>query len=170
MLRCVAVIVILLELATTAPVVAQSQLALSAGLTDEHAQGLAFHEIATVKFNRDLSTQDQTLVRDPGAVTEIAFQEPIDLSRHYQLIRISGLTPEQAEGLTFHEIATVKFNRDLSTQDQTLVRGPGAVTEMALQDSVDVSSHYQLIRTAGFTPEQAEGMTLNQIARVIDPD
>lgn len=169
MRRYIAIAVTLSALASAAPVIAQSQLELNAGLTDGQARGLTLNEIAAVKFNRGESTQDQTLVRGPGAVSGLAFQDS-DIAGFDQLIGVAGLTPEQAEGMTLNEIATAKFNRNESTQDQIPMRDPAATSAMAFQDPIDVSTNRHLIRSADLTPEEAQGMTLNQVVRIIMPD
>lgn len=143
MQRCFAIVVTVSALASAAPVLAQSPLALSAGLTAEQAQGLTLREIAAVKFNRGVSAQDQQTVT--------AQQVP-------------GSNPE----LVAFGLET--YNAGQSFSDRVPYRTRSAATDMAFQEPIDVSRHYHLIRAAGLTPEQAEGMTLNQIVHIISPD
>lgn len=145
MRRSFAIAVTLSALAGAAPVLAQShsQLASSAGLTQEQAQGMTLNEIAAVKHNRDLSPQDQQTV----------FAQ-----------RGGGANPE------LEAFAAELYNANKSYSDRILVRDPETTARMAFQNPIDVSSHYQLIRTAKLTPEEAEGMTLNQIVHIITPD
>ncbi|TPE53598.1 hypothetical protein [Amaricoccus solimangrovi] len=171
MRQCIAIVVTLSALASAAPVLAtEPSLVSSAGLTPEQAQGMTLNEIAAMKFNRGRSPQDQIPVGASGPVTSMAFQDQVDASGRAGLVAAAGLTPEQAQGMTLNEIAAAKFNRNQSMQDRIPTGTPGAVSSMAFQDSIDVSSHYHLIRAAGLTPEQAQGMTLNEIVHMISPD
>ncbi|MBP7240491.1 hypothetical protein [Amaricoccus sp.] len=162
-----AIAVTLSALACAAPALAQSQLESNAGLTAEQARGLTLNEIATVKFNRGEATQDQNLVRRQVAVTALAFQGT-DAAGYDQLAGAAGLSPEQAEGMTLDQIATAKFNRSESVQDQIPMRD--MTSAMAFQDPLDLSTNAHLIRSAKLTPEEAQGMTLNEVWRIISPD
>ena len=143
MRRYFGIAVTLSVLASAAPVLAQSQLALSAGLTPEQANGMTLNEIAAVKFNRESSRQDQQVV-----VAE----------------RVPGSNPD------LEMLAITTYNGNKSHQDRLVARDPTTVSSMAFQNPSDVATHYQLIRAAGLTPEEAEGMTLNQIVHINSPD
>jgi hypothetical protein len=124
-----------------APVLAQSQLALSAGLTKEQAEGMTLNEIAAVKFNKGVSLQDQQTV--------FAHPAPSDEVR---------------------EFGMATYNASQSYADRNFYQSPPEATSMAFMDTSRRSSHTQLLARAGLTPEEAEGMTLNEIVHVISPD
>lgn len=120
----------------SAPVLAQSQLEQSAGLTGNQGQGMTLNQIAAVKFNRGVSAQDQQTV--------VAQQIP-------------GSNPElEAFGLE-------KYNADQSYSDQILYGDRREITDMAFQGNVDVRRHAQLIATARLSPEEASSMSLNEV-------
>lgn len=119
------------------PILAETQLARSAGLTPEQAEGMTLTEIAAAKHNRGLSPQDQQLV--------FKLQTP-------------GANPE------LERFAVEKHNRDESYPDRILYRNPEEVTSMAFQDAIDVDRHRQLIAAAHLTPEEASGMSLQEVA------
>jgi hypothetical protein len=143
MKRSFAVVVALSAFVSAAPALAQSQLAASAGLTAEQAAGMTLNEIAAVKANKGVSIQDRQTVA----------------SR-----QVPGSNPDLvAFGLA-------KYNSDQSYSDRLFYRDPARTSGMAFQDPIDVSKHAQLIAAAGLTPEEAEGMSLNEIVHVISPD
>ena len=121
----------------TGLVLAESQLAASAGLTDAEAAGMTLTEIAAVKYNRGASAQDQLIVTKQ--------QSP-------------GSNPE------LERFAIEKYNRGQSYSDRVLYRSPEEVTSMAFQqDTIDVDSHHQLIAAARLAPEEASGMSLREV-------
>jgi hypothetical protein len=128
---------------SAAPALAQSQLAASAGLTAEQAEGMTLNEIAAVKANRGVSVQDRQTV-----VTR----------------QVPGSNPDLVA------FGMAKYNSDQSFSDQHFYRDPARVSGMAFQDPIDVSKHTQLIAAAGLTPEEAEGMSLDEIVNIISPD
>lgn len=138
-----------LALAAASPVLANSQLVASAGLTAEEAQGLTLSQIAAAKANRDVSYSDRQAV-----VIERSGPSP-DRS---QLAASVGLDA----GASLNEIAAAKYNRDVSYADRQIVRRAGAT--VASRSVAGTGRWTQLIASAGLTPEQAEGMTLNEIA------
>jgi hypothetical protein len=124
-------------LAATAPAFASSQLIASAGLTAEQAEGLTLNQIAAAKYNRDRSFSDrQAVVIEPGN---------------------AGVS--QAE---LNAFAVASYNAGKSQTDVQRVPAPSGVT-VSTRSVVDPSRHAQLIASAGLTPEEAKGLTLNQI-------
>jgi hypothetical protein len=79
-----------------------------------------------------------------------------------QLVANAGLTPAEARGLTLNEIAVAKFNRNAGNENRQGVVPRGDVT--AASRSVANGAHSQLAANAGLTPEEARGLTLNEIA------
>ncbi len=133
---CIAIAVAVSASVTAGAALADSQLARSAGLTAEQAQGMTLTEIAAAKHNRGLSAQDQELV----------FKQ-----------QTPGSNPE------LERFAIEKYNAGRSLSDQILYRSPEEVTSMAFQDTVDVDRHHQLISHARLSPEEARGMSLQQV-------
>lgn len=75
-----------------------------------------------------------------------------------QLAASAGLSAAEAEGMTLSEIAAMKFNKDTRGDDQQ------AVTHVTVPIRVDATRDAQIIRQAGLTPAEAEGLTLAEIA------
>lgn len=141
MTRCFTIALTLSAFVTAVPVLAQSQLALSAGLTKEQAEGMTLNEIAAVKFNRGVAYQDrQTVFAHPAPSEEV------------------------------REFGMAAYNDSQSYADKVFYHSPPEVTSMAFMDRSRRSDHTQLLAQAGLTPEEAEGMTLNEIVHVISPD
>ena len=135
-----------------APAFAQSQLVANAGLTPAQAQGLSLNEIAVAKFNRGSDSSERQVIVTPGSGGTSA-----------QLAANAGLAPDQAQALTLTEIAAAKFNRDTDADNAQRVERPGGVT--AMSRSVGNVDHAQLIAAAGLTQDQANGLSLSDIAR-----
>ena len=57
------------------------------------------------------------------------------------------------------------YNAGKSFQDRQPVPGAAGVTASS-RSMVDVADHAQLIASAGLTPEEAKGLTLNEIVAV----
>jgi hypothetical protein len=75
-----------------------------------------------------------------------------------QLAASAGVSPAEAEGLTLAEIAAIKFNRDTRGDDrQSVSHAQGTIM-------VDGARHAHLIRQAGLTPAEADGLTLAELA------
>jgi hypothetical protein len=128
------------------------------------------------------------------AATAIAALAAAPAFANDQLIASAGLTAEQAEGLTLNQIVAAKYNRDRSFSDrQAVVLTPSGDTAEVIaaynagksfsdrqplpgdsgvtassRSMVDVADHAQLIASAGLTPAEAEGLTLNQIVAAKD--
>ena len=126
--------------------------------------------------------------------TDIAALAAAPAFANDQLIASAGLTAEQAEGLTLNQIVAAKYNRDRSFSDrQAVVLTPSGDTAEVIaaynagksfsdrqplpgdsgvtassRSMVDVADHAQLIASAGLTPAEAEGLTLNQIVAAKD--
>ena len=80
-----------------------------------------------------------------------------------QLIANAGLTPVEAQGLTLSEIAAAKFSRSAGHDERhAIVARGGGVT--AISRSADDAAGSQLAANAGLTPEQAQGLSLSQVA------
>ncbi len=137
MTRSFAIIATVAALSAAAPALANSQLIASAGLTAEQAEGLTLNQIAAAKANRGVSFSDrQAVVIVPGD---------------------AGVS--SADLLAF---AVEKYNRGRSFSDrQEIVRPAGAT--VSSRSVVDTDRHAQLIAAAGLTPDQAEGLTLDEI-------
>ena len=141
MKRCFTIALTLTALINAAPVWAQSQLARSAGLTAEQAEGMTLNEIAAVKSNRGVPYQDQqTVFANPAPSPEVV------------------------------EFGMASYNASQSYADKNFYQSPPEVTSMSFMDTSDPSSHRQLLALAGLTPEEAEGMTLNEIVHIISQD
>ena len=81
-----------------------------------------------------------------------------------QLIANAGLTPAEAQGLSLSEIAALKFNRDsASDYRQTVRQDVGVTVTSRSADGADRWS--QLVSNAGLSPDEARGLSLNEIAR-----
>jgi hypothetical protein len=85
---------------------------------------------------------------------------PALASAQSQLAAGAGLTAAEASGMTLTEIYIAKFNRESGRDQQQVVA--------ARSDPVTVETrrHAQLIRSAGLTPEEAEGLSLAEIAAI----
>ncbi|HPG21540.1 MAG TPA: hypothetical protein PLH75_01985 [Amaricoccus sp.] len=143
MKRSFAVVMALSAFVCAGSALAQSQLAADAGLTAEQAEGMSLNQIAAIKANRGVSVQDrQTVV----------------------VQQVPGSNPELVA------FGFEKYNADQSASDKLFYRDPAKISGMAFQDPIDVSKHTQLIAAAGLTPEEAAGMSLNEIVHIISPD
>jgi hypothetical protein len=123
-------------LAATAPAFANSQLIASAGLTAEQAEGLTLNQIVAAKYNKDVSFSDrQAVVIVPGA---------------------------NGSGADAEALAIAIYNAGKSQTDRQETVSPSGVTA-STRSVVAPGSHAQLIASAGLTPAEAEGLTLNEI-------
>lgn len=105
------------------------------------------------------------LLASAAAVTPAAAQ---GLS---QLAASAGLTPAQAAGLSLDAIAAHKNNVSVSKPDAQTVPTPGAAGVRAFARNaqavkIDVVKHAQLIGSAGLTPYQAQGLTLDEVVAI----
>jgi hypothetical protein len=134
----------------------KEQLAASAGIRPAEAQQLTLTEIAAHKFNRDVSGADEQKVRiEPGR----------SIGTPEQLASAAGLGADDASTMSLTEIAAHFFNRASSDQDQQTVHTDEGVTMVSRQDSYGPSAGLrQLAASAGLTVEEAQGMSLRQIA------
>jgi len=164
--------------ASAAPAAAQnySQLAAAAGLTPAQAAGLSLDEIAAYKNNIAVSKPDFQTVPKRGTASVRIFARnadaaKIDVVRHAQLIGAAGLTPYEAQGMTFGEVVAIKNNIAVSGPDFQTVRSPsGQGVQISARNpsasAVDPVTHRQLIAAAGLTPAQARGMTVGQVVAI----
>ena len=143
-----------IALGIAAPAFADSQLAASAGLTDEEAAGMTLTEIAQYKFNRDVSVSDHSA---PSIPATNGSADPAYLATS------AGIDDPAADGMTLTEIAAVKFNNDTRADDHQSVMHASRVT--ITSRSVGAPRGFaQLIASAGLSPSEARGMTLSEIA------
>jgi hypothetical protein len=141
-----------IALGIAAPAFADSQLAASAGLTDEEAAGMTLTEIAQYKFNRDVSVSDHAA---PSIPPTNGSADPAYLARSADI--------DEADGMTLTEIAAVKFNNDTRADDRQSVMHASRVT-ITSRSVGDPRAFTQLIASAGLSPSEARGMTLSEIA------
>jgi hypothetical protein len=139
-------------LGAAAPAFAQSQLVANAGLTPAEAAGLSLNEIAVAKFNRGSDSSERQVTFTPASGGNSA-----------QLAASAGLAPDQAQSLTLTEIAAAKFNRDASASDAQRVQRPSGVTQITRSLGTDGRS--QLVAAAGLSQDEANGLSLTEIAR-----
>jgi hypothetical protein len=83
---------------------------------------------------------------------------PVNAQVWTQLAASAGLTAAEAQGMTLNEIYTAKINRE-SGRD-----GQQHVSRRATPARVVVTRDAQLIGVAGLTQEEAQGMTLAELA------
>jgi hypothetical protein len=136
-------------LGASAPAFAQSQLVASSGLSPAEASGLSLNEIAAAKFNRDVSGSDQQRAFTRGSAGETG-----------QLAASAGIPADEADRLSVTEIAAAKFSRDTENA-QRVVRREGVT---AIARSVAASDRAQLVAAAGLSAEEANGLSLSEIA------
>jgi hypothetical protein len=144
-----------IALGIVAPAFADSQLAASAGLTDEQAEGMSLTEIAQYKFNRDESGADRWVPSIP------ATNGSADPAR---LAASAGIDSGDAGGMTLTEIAAVKFNNDTRPDDRQSVVYPSGATVASRSVDDPSKAFAQLIASAGLSPAEAKGMSLTEIA------
>ena len=137
--------------AAAAPAFASSQLAASAGISPEVAQGLSLTEIAQAKFNRESSQQDRHEIVVPGSNGNVA-----------QLAASAGLSASEASGMSINEIFVAKINREGGRDVQQVVKG-GDVT-VTSRSAANGAAYGQLAASAGLSAAEAAGMTLGEIA------
>ncbi len=75
-----------------------------------------------------------------------------------QLAAGAGVSAQAAQGMTLNELAARKFNRDSDGQNQQ------AVNVDRTPVMIDATRHAQLIAAAGLTADEAEGLTLSELA------
>jgi hypothetical protein len=83
---------------------------------------------------------------------------PVSAQSRTQLAASAGLTVAEAQGMTLNEIYAAKINRESGRDGQQIV------SRTATPTTVVVSRDAQLIASAGLTPEEAQGMTLAELA------
>jgi antitoxin component of RelBE/YafQ-DinJ toxin-antitoxin module len=144
-----------IALGIVAPAFADSQLAASAGLTDEQAAGMTLTEIAQYKFNRDESVADRWA---PSIPPTNGSADPARLAAS------AGIDASDADGMTLTEIAAVKFNHDTRADDHQSVTHASGVTIASRSIGDPSRAVAQLIASAGLSPSEARGMSLSRIA------
>ena len=92
------------------------QLAAAAGLTAEEAQGLSLNEIYVAKINREARGDDKQAVK--GGQVTMGTRSAFTGTSNVQLIAVSGLSSQDAAGMSLTEIAAAKFARDTDTDDK----------------------------------------------------
>ena len=92
------------------------QLAAVAGLTAEEAQGMSLNEIYVAKINREARGDDKQAVK--GGQVTMGTRSAFAGTSNVQLIAVSGLSSQDAAGMSLTEIAAAKFARDTDTDDK----------------------------------------------------
>jgi hypothetical protein len=105
-------------------------------------------EAAQAKFNRDTRGDDQVVKPVPGSSGIPA-----------PLYSAAGVTPD--EGWTLQQVAAAKFSRDGNSQGGLLGRPSEPSAGLAYGQDRDYS---QLAMSAGLSPEEAAGMSFDEIA------
>jgi hypothetical protein len=131
-------------------------LASNAGIDPAEAKSMTLTEIAQHKFNRGVSYSDRQAVVIP------ATHGGGDRS---QLAASAGLSPEAALGMSLNALAIAKFNSDTRRDDRQGVIPPSQTTVVSRSFGGPPVSHRQLVRSAGLTQRQADGMTVTEIVR-----
>jgi hypothetical protein len=111
---------------------------------------MTLSEAAQAKFNRDTRPDDRHFTPDPGSSGIPA-----------PLYSAAGFTPDEAQGATLTQVAAAKFDRDGNSQGGLLARGSETTVSRAFGQDRDYS---QLAMAAGLTPEEAAGMSFQEIA------
>jgi hypothetical protein len=109
--------------------------------------GVSLTEAAQAKFNRDSRQDDRIMTPTPGSSGIPA-----------PLYSAAGMSPE--EGWTLQQVAAGKFAREGYGQG-TLTSRPTDTTSLAYGQDRDYS---QLARAARLSPEEAGGMSFDEIA------
>ena len=123
-----------------APAFANDQLARSAGLTPAQAEGLTLNQITAAKYNRGRSYSDRQAVVIASGDAGVSAQE-------------------------LNAFAVDSYNSGKTTTDRQPAAGTGdqAFAFVSTRSAADPDRHAQLIASAGLTPAQAEGLTLDEI-------
>jgi len=145
-----------LAIASGAVAADRNQLAASAGVSPAEAAQLTLTEIAAIKFNQDVSGGDRQKVRiEPGHSN----------GQPWQLAAAAGISAEEASTLTLSEIAGRFFNKGADRDDQQTVRVGGGESGVVVATRQQLSpGARQLAASAGLTAEEAQGLSLRQIA------
>ena len=96
-------------------------------------------------------------LKTTAAALALAFAATAAGADNMQLAVSAGLDPSESARLSLAEIAQAKFNADSREDDRHSILSPSGAR-------VDPAAHAQLIAAAGLTAEEAEGMTLVEIA------
>jgi hypothetical protein len=110
--------------------------------------GVTLTEAAQAKFNRDTRSDDRYVAPAPGSSGIPA-----------PLYSAAGVSPE--EGWTLQQVAAAKFDRDGNSQGGLPERASATTASLAYGQDRDYS---QLARAAGLSPEEAAGMSFDEIA------
>lgn len=143
--------VVALGLSSAAPVLANDQLAASAGLSPAEAQGMSLTEIAQYKFNRGVSHSDQQGVGiEPGSggVTT----------------QLSARVGAEPGTMSLNELTVAKYNAETRQDDRQGPASTTSVTVISRSFGGMSPARGQFIANAGLTPAEADGLTLNEIA------
>lgn len=142
-----------LSLLALAPVNAQSwtQLAASAGLTADEAQGMTLNEIYAAKINHETGRDGQQLVSRRAAPAIVV------VTRDARLIAAAGLTPMEAQGMALAELASNKSSFNARRDERQVVVSSRSI------EGIDPAAHRQLVAAAGITGAEAFGLSLNDL-------
>ncbi len=131
-------------------VLAAALLAASPALADMIAAspGVTLTQAAQAKFNRDSRSDDRQITPVAGTAGDPA-----------HLYATTGISAD--EGWTLEQLAAAKFDRD--------GHGQGALTDRSVESTVGLAygmdrDYSQLAAAAGLSPEEAAGMSFEEIA------
>lgn len=137
-----------LALAATASSADTRQLAASAGVSPAEASGLTLDQIARAKFNADAGAD--------GEIAVVAPRGSSGPSARSQLIAGSGLTAEEAAGMTLTQIAVAKRNGEVRQDERTMVVS-------ARNFPAASRGRSQLVAAAGLDADGARNVTLQEL-------
>ncbi len=131
-------------------VLAAALLAASPSLADMIAAspGVTLTEAAQAKFNHDTRQDDRQISPDPGSA---GISAPLSSA--------AGVSPD--DGWTLEQVAAAKFDRDGQSQGGLIGRSAESTAGLAYGMDRDYS---QLAAAAGLSPEEAAGMSFDEIA------
>jgi hypothetical protein len=131
-------------------VLAAALLAASPSLADMIAAspGVTLTQAAQAKFNDDTRQDDRQISPDPGSSGIPA-----------PLYSAAGVSPD--DGWTLEQVAAAKFDRDGLSQGGLIGRSAESTAGLAYGMDRDYS---QLAAAAGLSPEEAAGMSFDEIA------
>ena len=112
--------------------------------------GVTLTEAAQAKFNRDTRGDDQVVTPVPGSSGIPA-----------ALYSGAGYSPDEAQGATLSQVAAAKFDRDGNAQGALPNGGSATSASLAYGQDRDYS---QLANAAGIGPDEAAGMSFDEIA------
>lgn len=138
------------------------QLAAAAGLSPSEASGLTLPQITAHFFNHGAEIDEQQPV--PGAAASAYRVSSREMSAA-QLAAAAGLSPSEARGMSLSQIAAHFFNHGADNDELQPVPAAAGQARVSTRDfDATGGRNAQLIAAAGLSPEEAAGMSLQQIA------